>query len=211
VEHACDKCGTPVEDGVPFCKHCGTPQIRVAGLEPQFIPSSPEQGLVQPSGPQTLQWSHALTAATTAGLVAAASMLIPAGALGLGIVFAGYLSVRLYQRRTGNIALSSGIGARLGALSGLLGFVFFIVLISLEVLVFHSGADLHNAMIDVVQQSISRTSDAQARQALEYFKTPAGLAVVMSMGLTLMFLVFLVLSTMGGVIGSAILRRKPRA
>jgi hypothetical protein len=138
-------------------------------------------------------------------------MLIPAGALGLGVVFAGYLSVRLYQRRSDGMAVSSGIGARLGALSGLLGFVFFIVLVALEVLVFHSGGELHSALMDVVQQSISRTSDSQTQQALEYFKTPAGLAVVMTMGLVLMFLVFLVLSTMGGLIGSAVLRRKPRA
>jgi hypothetical protein len=138
-------------------------------------------------------------------------MLIPAGALGLGIIFAGYLSVRMYQRRTGLPAVSSGVGARLGALTGLLGFVLFVILIALEVLVFHSGADLHNALVDVVQQSISRTSDAQARQALEYFKTPAGLAVVMTMGLALMFVVFLMLASLGGAIGSAMLRRKPRA
>jgi preprotein translocase subunit SecG len=199
-----------VEDGVPFCKHCGGPQIRVAGFEPQVLTSGQPPGLVQ-SDPHNFQWSHALSAAATAGLVAAASMLIPAGALGLGIICAGYLSVRLYHRRSQGVALSSGIGARLGALTGLLGFVFFIVLIALEVLVFHSGGELHNALIDVVQQSISRTSDSQARQALEYFKTPAGLAVVMSMGLTLMFLVFLVLSTLGGVLGSAFLGRKPRA
>jgi hypothetical protein len=210
VEHACEKCGTPVEDGVPFCKHCGSPQIRVAGFEPQAIASNPATGLA-PVDPHILQWSHALSAAATAGLVAAATMLIPAGALGLGVVFAGYLSVRLYQRRSDGMAVSSGIGARLGALSGLLGFVFFIVLVALEVLVFHSGGELHSALMDVVQQSISRTSDSQTQQALEYFKTPAGLAVVMTMGLVLMFLVFLVLSTMGGLIGSAVLRRKPRA
>jgi hypothetical protein len=30
VEHSCKQCGTTVEDGVPFCPNCGTPQIRVA-------------------------------------------------------------------------------------------------------------------------------------------------------------------------------------
>ncbi|HEX8813920.1 MAG TPA: hypothetical protein VF753_00315 [Terriglobales bacterium] len=194
---------------MPFCKHCGSPQIRVPGFEPQAIAANSTAAPLH-ADPHTLQWSPALSAASTAGLVAAVSMLIPAGALGLGIILAGYLSVRMYQRRLGLPTVSSGVGARLGALSGLLGFVLFVILIALEVLVFHSGADLHNALIDVVQQSISRTPDAQVREALEYFKTPAGLAVVMTMGLALMFAVFMILSTIGGAVGSALLRRKSR-
>ncbi|HST09963.1 MAG TPA: zinc ribbon domain-containing protein [Terriglobales bacterium] len=33
MEHSCHKCGSTVEDGVPFCKQCGAPQIRVVGFE----------------------------------------------------------------------------------------------------------------------------------------------------------------------------------
>lgn len=137
-------------------------------------------------------------------------MLLPFGAFGLGILAAGYVSVRLYQRRSAALMLTPGMGARLGAVTGALGFVYFTIFTALEVLVFHSGGELHNALLQAVQQSISRTADPQAQQALQYLKSPPGLALVMTMGLALMFVVFLLFSTAGGVVGAALLRRKPR-
>jgi hypothetical protein len=210
VQHACDKCGAAVEDGTPFCKQCGSPQIRVAGFGSQTAPS-PEtiDYSLQPDA-ASLQWSQALPAAATAGLVAAISMLLPFGAVGLGILAAGYVSVRLYQRRVAGAMLTSGTGARLGAVAGVLGFVFFTIVTAIEVLVFHAGGDLHDALIQAVQQSISRTSDPQAQQALQYLKSPSGLALIMTMGLALMFVIFLILSSVGGAVGAALLRRKPR-
>jgi len=210
VQHACDKCGAAVEDGTPFCKQCGTPQIRVSGFE---VPGGSSAESIdysfQPDAP-SLHWSQALPAAATAGLVAAISMLLPFGALGLGIFAGGYVSVRLYQRRVPAAMPTSGMGARLGAVSGVLGFVYFTIFTAIEVLVFHSGGELHDALIQAVQQSISRTSDPQAQQALQYLKSPPGLALVMTMGLVLMFVLFLVFASVGGVLGAARWRRSPR-
>lgn len=182
----------------------------MAGFDLQTA-SSPEplDYSFQPDG-ASLQWSQALPAAATAGLVAAISMLLPFGAVGLGILAAGYIAVRLYQRRVAGAMLTSGTGARLGAVAGVLGFVFFTIFTAVEVLVFHAGGELHDALIQAVQQSISRTSDPQAQQALQYLKSPPGLALIMTMGLALMFVIFLLFSSVGGVIGAAHLRRKPR-
>ena len=210
MQHACDKCGAAVEDGTPFCKQCGSPQIRVAGFELQTPPSpEPIDYSFQPDA-ASLQWSQALPAAAAAGLIAAISMLLPFGALGLGILAAGYISVRLYQRRVAEVMLTSGTGARLGAVAGILGFVFFTIVTAVEVLVFHSGGELHDALIQAVQQSISRTSDPQAQQALQYLKSPPGLTLVITMGLALMFVVFLIFSSVGGALGAALRRGKPR-
>lgn len=210
MQHACDKCGAAVEDGTPFCKQCGSPQIRVASFDLQTT-SSPEpiDYSFQPDA-ASLQWSQALPAAAAAGLVAAISMLLPFGAVGLGILAAGYISVRLYQRRVAGAMLTSGTGARLGAVAGVLGFVFFTIFTAIEVLVFHAGGELHDALIQAVQQSISRTSDPQAQQALQYLKSPPGLALIMTMGLAIMFVVFLIFSSVGGALSAALLRRKPR-
>ena len=210
MQHACDKCGAAVEDGTPFCKQCGAPQIRVAGFEPQ-AGSSPEpiDYPFQPDAP-SLQWPQALPATALAGLVAAISMLLPFGALGLGILAAGYVAVRGYQRRSAAAILTPGMGARLGAVAGVLGFVFFTIFTAVEVLVFHTGGELHDALMQAVQQSISRTSDPQAQQMLQYLKSSSGLALVMTMGLALMFVVFLIFSSVGGAIGAAVLGRKPR-
>jgi hypothetical protein len=135
-------------------------------------------------------------------------MIIPFGAFGLGMLAAGALSVVLYRRRNPAANLTPGVGARLGAVSGALGFGIFAILTSIEMVVFRSGGQLRAALIEAVQQSAARSSDPQAQQLLEYLKTPQGLALVMVLGLIVMFLAFLALSGLGGALCAALLRRK---
>lgn len=209
MEHACDKCGAAVEDGTPFCKQCGAPQIRVAGYDPQTTFSGENSERL--GDPRTIQWAQALPSAGIAGLVAAILMLIPLGAFGLGMLAAGALSVLLYRRRNPGANLTPGMGARLGATSGALGFGIFAIFTAVEVLVFHSGGELHAALVQAVQQSAARTSDPQALQLLEYLKSPPGLAVVMAVGLGVMLAAFLIFSSLGGALGAVLLRRKNRS
>jgi hypothetical protein len=135
-------------------------------------------------------------------------MVVPLGAFGLGMLAAGALSVVLYRRRNPAANLTPGVGARLGAVSGALGFGIFAVLTSIEMVVFRSGGQLRAALIEAVQQSAARSSDPQAQQLLEYLKTPQGLALVMVLALIVMFAAFLVFSSLGGALGAALLRRK---
>ena len=44
----------------------------------------------------------------------------------------------------------------------------------------------------------------------EFIKTPEGLVVIMVMGLTAMFFVFLIFSSLGGALGAFLLHRKDR-
>jgi len=212
MEHSCYNCGASVEDGTPFCAHCSAPQIRVEGAPGESIggverPSS----LLSSSGTSAIQWSQALPSAALAGLIAAVLMFIPLGAFGLGMIAAGVLAVLFYRRRNLGENLSPATGARLGAVSGILGFGIFSVLTSVEVLVFHSGGQLRAALLEAVQQSALRTSDPQAQQIIDYLKSPPGLALVMVLGLALMFVVFLIFSTIGGALGAVLLRRKNRS
>ena len=135
-------------------------------------------------------------------------MIIPLGAFGLGMLAVGALSVLLYRRRNPAANLTPGMGGRLGAVSGALGFGIFAILTSVEMLVFRSGGQLRAALLEAVQQSAARSSDPQAQQLLEYLKTPQGLALVMVLGLIVMFVAFLVFSSLGGALGAALLRRK---
>jgi len=215
VEHACYQCGATVEDGVAFCPQCSAPQIRIAGAETVAHPEGTvEGGRAQPTSyaaappAKGIQWSQALPASAIAGVVAAILMIIPFGAFGLGMLAAGALSVVLYRRRNPAANLSPGVGARLGAVSGALGFAIFAILTSVEMVVFRSGGQLRAALIEAVQQSAARSSDPQAQQLLEYLKTPQGLALVMVLGLIVMFAAFLVLSSLGGALGAVLLRRK---
>ena len=211
MEHPCDKCGALVEDGVPFCKQCNAPQIRVGATLVEGLSGNqhPTPGLPH-AGATAIQWSQALPSAALAGLIAAVLMFIPLGAFGLGMIAAGVLAVLFYRRRSPVANLSPGMGARLGAVSGMLGFGIFAVFTSVEVLVFHSGGQLRAALLEAVQQSAARTSDPQAQQVLNYLKSPPGLALVMVLGLALMFVVFLIFSSLGGALGALLLQRKNR-
>ena len=157
-----------------------------------------------------IQWSQALPAAALAGLISAFLMSMGLGAFGLGLVAAGALAVVFYRRRHPAGEITRGIGARLGAVSGILGFGIFSVLAAVKVLVFHGGGELRAAMLEAIKQSAARTSDPQAQQMLDYLKSPPGMVLMMVFGLFIMFVAFLMFCTLGGAIGAALLRGKGR-
>lgn len=212
MEHPCYQCTAPVEDGTAFCPHCGAAQIRVASEEVRQSGEPVEVlaplGAVAPAG---IQWSQALPAAGLAGLIAAGLMFIPLGAFGLGMISAGVLAVLFYRRRNPRGSLSPGMGARLGAVSGVLGFGIFAVFTAIEMLVFHSGGQLRAALLEAIEQQALHTSEPQAQQYLTYLKSPPGLALVMALGLVAMFFIFLIFSSLGGTLAAALLRRRERS
>ena len=212
MEHPCYKCGTVVEEGTAFCPQCNAPQIRVAFGETEAEPIAPSQlgHRIAPPNKGTIQWSQALPACALAAVIAGMLMFIPLGAFGLGMGVGGILAVFFYRRRNPGIDVTPGMGARLGLLTGALGFGIFAVLTAIEVLVFHSGGDLRAALLQAIQQSAARSSEPQAQQLLEYLKSPPGLALMMGLGLFLMLIVFLVVSSLAGSIAAALLRRRDR-
>lgn len=212
MEHACYKCGAAVEDGTAFCPQCNAPQIRV-GLgdsDAERVAPSELSHHLAPPAKGTIQWSRALPASALGGVIAALLMFIPLGAFGLGMGAGGILAVLFYRRRTPGVDVTPGMGARIGLLTGALGFGIFAVFTAMEVLVFHSGGELRAALLQAIQQSAARSSEPQAQQLLEYLKTPPGLALMMGLGLFLMLLVFLILSSIAGAITAALLRRLDR-
>jgi len=206
VEHACYKCGANVEDGVPFCPQCNAPQIRVEG---SLVPTLAEERHA-PSFPDRngLYWSDALPAAAFAGLIAGLLMFVALGVFGLGLITAGALSVVFYRGRRPAARMTPGLGARLGAMSGALGFVIFGVLSAGGILVFHSGGELRTALLQAIEQSAARSSDPQAQQVMQYFKTPPGLALMVGFSLVFLLVASLVLTALGGAIGASLTRKK---
>jgi len=210
MEHPCEKCGAAVEDGIPFCRHCGAPQIRVGVSYGEGAPqSNPRIPIISYAPTNAIQWSQALPSTALAGLIAAVLMFIPLGAFGLGMLAGGFLAVFFYRRRV-PLPVTPSLGAKLGAASGTLGFGIFAIFMAVEVLVLHTGGELRAALLQALEQSASRTSDPQAQQVLAYLKSPAGLALVMGLGLAFLFVFFLILSSLGGALGAAVLRRKER-
>lgn len=208
MEHPCHQCSSPVEDGTAFCPHCGAAQIRVASDEAQRAgePLAPSEPVPSP----VIQWSQALPAAALAGVIAAGLMFIRLGIFGLGMMSAGVLAVLFYRRRSPGGTLSAGMGARLGMVSGVLGFAMFALFTAVEMLVFHSGGQLRMALLEAIEQSALRSPDPEAQQFLTYLKSPPGLALVMALTLVAMFLAFLIFAGLGGALAAALQRRKER-
>ena len=210
MEHPCYKCGANVEDGTAFCPHCNAPQIRV-GTE-----SSAQSGdLSLPYPPMAsapaaaIQWPQALASAAIAGVVAAVLMLVPLGAFGLGMLVAGILSVLLYRRKNPGGNITPGVGARLGALTGMLGFGMFAVFTAVASLI-GAGGELRADLLEAVEKSATRSSDPQFQQMIEYLKSPPGLLLAMAAGLVVMLFVSLIFSTLGGTIAGAFSRSRHR-
>jgi hypothetical protein len=212
VEHPCYKCGASVEDGTPFCARCNAPQIRVVGAEP-FINAgaAPELAIErytsQVSLPSTLDWPQALPSAGIA--VLATIVLIIFLPFGLGTLPAGFLSVVLYRRRCPTTQLTVGMGARLGALAGGLGFGAVAAIIALWT-AFRSAKEIHDTVLSLLQQYAATNADPRTQQILELLKTPDGFTFFMIFTLIVTLMGFLIFSTAGGVIGAFLPRRKLR-
>lgn len=221
MEHSCHKCNQPVEDGIPFCSHCGAPQIRVAIPEPvlerapagdEALPA-PQPLILQGSQGAALisvpmRWSQTLRPCALAALIAIG--LTSLGLYPLVAIFgAGALAVPLY-RRGSTAVMKAAAGARLGALTGLICFAMSVILMSVAALVSHKGPEVRSTLLDLIKQAAAKTNDPQTLAMFDYFRTPSGLVVMMLMALVLTFFVMIVLASLGGALSGAFLGRRDR-
>ena len=206
-----------MQEGIAFCPQCNAPQIRVAVAEvlpPSAMNSelaaSPSIRYFGSSLPTRIEWSHALPAAALAGLIAAILMMTPLAAFGLGMLIGGGLSVVFYRRRNPIAAVTPGMGARLGMLSGVLGGGIFAALISVFTIVFRVWNQIREKLIELVEQAAARNPDPQAQQAMEFFKTQPGIVLLITMAVVVTLAGFVILSALGGALGAVLFRRKER-
>ncbi|MGO8793343.1 MAG: zinc ribbon domain-containing protein [Candidatus Sulfotelmatobacter sp.] len=221
MDHPCHKCGHDVEDGKAFCSQCGAPQIRVilpedAAPRPSPLPGSvaaAENSLkldypVLPADPSPMVKLHALQ---PCALAAGAAVLLVF--LGLNpfvtVLGAGFLAVT-FSRRGGQITISAGAGAKLGALTGLLLFAVSTILEFLAVVVLHKGAEIRGEMMDKIQQAASRYPGPEVQPFLDFVKSPNGFTTMLIASLIFGLLAFIALGSIGGAIGATLLGRKNR-
>ena len=222
MEHPCHQCGVAVEDGTSFCKHCGAPQIRVVGEErpaDPLPPGSPSElqspakpvslGSATPAAPAGIDWSQAVPAAALAGFFLAIAWVIPLVGFLLWLIVGGVLGITMYRRRVPQATLTPGLGARIGAVTGLFGFGVFAVLFSLEMLASRGSGRFRQMLQQIVEQAASRNTDPRAQQAIQQMMTPAGLALLVTIVLVLFLAAFLALSSIGGALGAWLLGKRP--
>jgi len=214
-----------VEQGVPFCKQCGAPQIRVLEVEPETPPAardteSSTDVLAPPSLPTlpsafprvqsgTVQWSRALPGAALGGVFSLLAMVIPFALLGPAYLLGGGLAVMLYRRATGGLVPTPGSGARIGAASGGFGFLYVGVLI--VACAVYRTEETRNFLLGGAAQLASWGYPPEAiAQTKQMVMTPDGLAAAVCSILFTMLLIMVAGSSIGGAFYAAWSRRRPR-
>lgn len=123
---------------------------------------------------------------------------------GLGMMVAGFLAVLFYRRRLSARGVTVGLGARLGALCGLLASGALALGVAVAATVFHQGERMHKGVLKIMEQSWARMSTPPPPEVIEMFKAPGGIVL-----LALIFLfATLLFATVGGMLGAALLGRK---
>ncbi len=224
MEHSCQSCGSAVDDNLPFCPNCESPQIRfsprevslksvvVAPVGDAFAPvysREVEPASYEAPSRSNFNWRGALRPALTAGVIAAVLSLLPLkAAFLLALPLCGFLCVLFYKSRSAGREPSVSTGFWLGALAGLFGFAIFALLTAAAVLASHGQRELRGLVIQAVRQAQARSADPQARQMMEYFATPQGMVFMMIFGIIFTGVIFALLSGIGGAVSAAMLRRK---
>jgi hypothetical protein len=223
VEHPCHKCGAAVEDGTPFCKQCGAPQIRVPGIEavessaPGPAGIAPAESVPEvPSIPSVLlsegrspgvQWAHALPGAALGGAFSLLAAIVPYAIFGPAFLAGGAVAVILYRRHIKDRLPSAGAGAQIGAASGGFGFLFFAIP-AIAKLVYRPD-EIRQGMLDNLAQYVGRGYDPQKiQQVQDLLKTPQGLNFFVAFVLFILFLMFVVGSSIGGALYAAWARKR---
>jgi hypothetical protein len=202
-------CGAAIPEGSEFCPLCGRPlseaarqaeaerdkaaielsRRRAAGEEPESRPI----GFGNPA---------ALRSSYLAGLLAAfvSSISLLYYLCFLWYPAAGFLSVYLFRRRTGE-SPTPREGARLGAMTGVLTFVITLVIGALNSLVSEGNfADVFRRQVE--QMAVQ---DEIQRDMLEMIENPAAIALIVLVSLVMTLVVTLGFSTAGGALGAKVL------
>lgn len=159
-------------------------------------------------------WSRAWRAANlAAGLGALAALIlmlatgVPQLAFLAWMLGGGMLAVVLYRRQHLG-TLTAGMGARLGAMAGLMGFVIFGLLSLVQLLAMRGSGQLRAALEQALKTSAARSGNPEAQQMVQQFLTPEGMRMLVVLGIVLMLVLFVAVSTLGGAMAATISRKR---
>ena len=161
--------------------------------------------------PSRIHWSRALVPVSQAAAIAGILSLLPriSALCCLWLPLGGALAVWFYKRTLPASRVTAGMGFRLGAVTGVLAYGLYIVISAAELLIarfaFHqnTGAELRDTFQKALEQGVAKNPTPEAQQVLKSFSSPEGMAIAITLGLVLMFLAFIIFSSLGGAAGSA--------
>jgi hypothetical protein len=202
-------CGATLPEDALFCHKCGRRLRGEDVLEqeaaappplppPIPLPQFPPIGFH--NGPAV--WIALVTGILSVVLSMVLGQLRIPGAFGPGMIVAGFLTVYLYRRRTGQ-RLSVIQGAHLGWISGIFGFAIVTVLMTVVVMLL-SDPTIVAAIRE--QLKVAPGKEADVNQVLGMLHNPSEIFT----GLMIFFLLFTILPAFGGALGAKFLDRDSR-
>jgi hypothetical protein len=223
MEQPCYKCGQVLDEGRPFCPHCGAPQIRVliaesatagafgeiaaASPPPAVLPASETVPVLAVSG----AWSQALKPCALSAIVTTVLMFLGLHPL-MAMFSAGFLAVVFYRQARSGGAISAGSGGKLGALSGFFCFALMAVLVAFAAMVPELRTKFREGIIENAQKwAAAHGGDAQVQTALDQMKTPEGFVMMLIFGGILLLVFSVILGALGGALGGSIFGRRDRS
>lgn len=224
-----------IDEGTPFCPHCGAPQIRVRIPEtpessppppppndsPAFVPGTPAE-MQPPARPIPLSaiqlpndrvpWRQALRPIILGGVIILAGSMIPLGIAWNILVVAGgaMLAVAFFRRQPwASLNLRPLIGAKIGAAAALFSCALSAIFLGLGCL--FDGPEIRRQFIDRLQTTQAQFGDPRTSEMfktiIEKVNTPEGFATIITVGVAFSCLFFLVLGAAGGALGASLMQR----
>ncbi len=184
----------------------GTPGEIQPPAEP--VPISQSATPTAAPAPASVDWRHALPVAAWTGALLMVAWIVPYSVYLLWTVAAGAFGVAMYRRRVPNATLTPSIGARVGAVCGLFGFIGFSILTAVSFFILRGSTEMRDKLQQAMQESAARNPDPAVQQMMAQMNTPAGLAMLVTLGMVLVLVVFLLLGSAGGALGAKIFKGK---
>ena len=208
-------CRAQLPPDARFCHRCGKPQ-RDEPVEEEAPAAAIETVTavpVKPLLPPEISFRNSV--AVRVGFLAAGitslfiSLPMPTSLavfwMLLWLFCAGFLAVFLYRRRTGAAVGLRG-GARMGWITGVFCFVIATVFFTISVFSIASKGGL--AEFYRQQLAVKGAPDETVRQFFQVLENPSGLATILILSIFFLFILFTLLPTLGGLLGSKVLDRE---
>jgi hypothetical protein len=127
----------------------------------------------------------------------------------LALPVGGWFAVFLYARGEDHPRLTAGLGARIGAVVGVIAFGFYALLMTV-VLIFQKARFL-DEIKNTMKTAAAQNPNPQTQQVVEKLMSPEGIAVLVTVSAVILFFVFLVMCSIGGAIGGNFAKSKNAA
>lgn len=158
-----------------------------------------------------IAWPYALRAGVLGGGAGALLCIVTAPLLRAGFVIGmavgGAACVAIYRHRLPLARITGAVGARLGAVAGLFGFVVFAGVQSLLLLA-APGPELRQALRDAIQQAARQNPDPKVQEMMQTLLTPQGMAVIVILAMLLFLVMFVIFGVIGGGLAASLQRRR---